>query len=65
MAERPCSVEDLGVKIRGEISMEVSRKDSWSELQDFYRGKRVLVTGHTGFKGYRVCFKRPYGSVPV
>ena len=31
--------------------MEVSRKDSWSELQDFYRGKRVLVTGHTGFKG--------------
>ena len=25
--------------------------DSWSELQDFYRGKRVLVTGHTGFKG--------------
>ena len=51
MAERPRSVEDLGVKIRGEISMEVSRKDSWSELQDFYRGKRVLVTGHTGFKG--------------
>lgn len=37
MAERPRSVEDLGVKIRGEISMEVSRKDSWSELQDFYR----------------------------
>src|SRR5438552_2483796 len=22
-----------------------------SELRDFYRGKRVLVTGHTGFKG--------------
>ena len=22
-----------------------------SELRDFYRGKRVLVTGHMGFKG--------------
>ena len=23
----------------------------WEELKEFYRGKRVLVTGHTGFKG--------------
>jgi CDP-glucose 4,6-dehydratase len=23
----------------------------WNEFNDFYRGKKVLVTGHTGFKG--------------
>ncbi len=25
--------------------------DNWEKLQSFYKGKRVLVTGHTGFKG--------------
>ena len=25
------------------------------ELGSFYRGKRVLVTGHTGFKGAWLC----------
>ena len=25
------------------------------ELKDFWRGKRVLVTGHTGFKGSWLC----------
>ena len=25
------------------------------ELTDFYRDKRVLVTGHTGFKGAWLC----------
>ena len=24
-------------------------------LSDFYKGKRVLVTGHTGFKGAWLC----------
>lgn len=31
--------------------MEESRRDAWEELEAFYRGRRVLVTGHTGFKG--------------
>ena len=26
-----------------------------NELRDFYRGKRVLITGHTGFKGSWLC----------
>ena len=26
-----------------------------SELLDFYKGKKVLVTGHTGFKGSWLC----------
>jgi CDP-glucose 4,6-dehydratase len=25
-------------------------------LQDYYKGKKVLVTGHTGFKGSWMCF---------
>ena len=25
------------------------------ELTDFYKGKKVLVTGHTGFKGAWLC----------
>lgn len=27
----------------------------WKRLEEFYRGKRVLVTGHTGFKGSWLC----------
>ena len=27
----------------------------WKTLEEFYRGKRVLVTGHTGFKGSWLC----------
>ena len=25
------------------------------ELKEFYRGKKVLITGHTGFKGTWMC----------
>ena len=25
--------------------------DRWKEFSEFYKGKRVLLTGHTGFKG--------------
>jgi len=25
--------------------------DRWNELVDFYNGKKILITGHTGFKG--------------
>jgi CDP-glucose 4,6-dehydratase len=27
------------------------RKPTWAELESAYKGRRVLVTGHTGFKG--------------
>lgn len=27
----------------------------WKRLEEFYKGKRVLVTGHTGFKGSWLC----------
>ncbi len=30
-------------------------KDIWKEISGFYKGKRVLVTGHTGFKGSWLC----------
>ena len=34
------------------------------ELREFYRGKKVLVTGHTGFKGqWLVRFLEEYGAV--
>ena len=49
------------------------------ELEGFYKDKRVLVTGHTGFKGAWLCrilalaggsgdgvrLEPPYGSQPV
>ena len=41
MAERPGAVEGV--------------EQLMSELFDFYRGKKVLVTGHTGFKGSWLC----------
>ena len=30
-------------------------RDIWETFCEFYRGKRVLVTGHTGFKGAWLC----------
>lgn len=30
-------------------------RDSWETFCEFYKGKRVLVTGHTGFKGSWLC----------
>ena len=29
--------------------------DTWEIFCRFYKGKRVLVTGHTGFKGSWLC----------
>ena len=29
-------------------------QENWLQ-SDFYKGKRVLVTGHTGFKGTWLC----------
>ena len=49
MAERQGAVEKVE-------RLEANRMDeSWKELQEFYQGKRVLVTGHTGFKGSWMC----------
>lgn len=45
MAERQGAVEDLG-ELGGTMT---------NPIFDFYRGKRVLVTGHTGFKGSWLC----------
>lgn len=30
------------------------KEENW-KLSDYYKGKRVLVTGHTGFKGTWLC----------
>lgn len=30
-------------------------RDTWQTFCEFYQGKRVLVTGHTGFKGSWLC----------
>lgn len=30
-------------------------KNTWDIFEDFYRGRKVLVTGHTGFKGSWLC----------
>lgn len=40
MGKRKCTLESVGI--------EMNR-------MEFYRGKRVLVTGHTGFKGSWLC----------
>ena len=45
MAERESALEDLG-ELGGTMT---------NPIFDFYRGKRVLVTGHTGFKGSWLC----------
>lgn len=35
--------------------MSTWTKTLWSEACEFYKGRRVLVTGHTGFKGSWLC----------
>ena len=47
MEQRARALEDLGIK-------KVRRGRTMLEL-NFYKGKRVLVTGHTGFKGSWLC----------
>ena len=41
MAVRKSSLEDLGIGDHMDLR----------EVFEFYKGKKVLVTGHTGFKG--------------
>lgn len=46
-------VEKVIVTDKTDKDMEIKDKEAlnWEKLQDFYQGKRILVTGHTGFKG--------------
>lgn len=41
MAKRRCSLEDMGIALA---------------LADFYKGRKVFMTGHTGFKGSWLSF---------
>lgn len=36
-------------------NLEITERVSTMELMDFYKGKKVFVTGHTGFKGTWLC----------
>ncbi len=33
----------------------MTTSNKYTELQTFYNGKRVFLTGHTGFKGSWLC----------
>ena len=51
MADRRGTLEDLGKLIQENgIHMTEWTKEMWQEFCTFYKGKKVLVTGHTGFK---------------
>lgn len=39
----------MGIRKRSVETLEMMK--NYKELKDFYKGKRVLLTGHTGFKG--------------
>lgn len=39
----------------GELRMNKWASVTWEDFKKFYKGKRVLVTGHTGFKGSWLC----------
>lgn len=50
MARQPCAMESM------ELSMSSSSQTSPMPSSSFWQGKRVVVTGHTGFKGAWLCF---------
>ena len=50
MGQRQGPLEDMGLK-----GNRLDNKTKIDELKAFYNGKRVLVTGHTGFKGSWLC----------
>ena len=52
MADRRGTLENLGKLIQENgIHMTEWTKEMWQEFCTLYKGKKVLVTGHTGFKG--------------
>ena len=52
MGIRKSAVEDMELKIR---RTNMSETFNLKEVFEFYKGKKVLVTGHTGFKGTWLC----------
>lgn len=54
MAVRKCALENLEIK-NGREEGEEKMRYNLEECRKFYAGKRVLVTGHTGFKGTWLC----------
>ena len=54
LAVRKCALENLEIK-NGREEGEKKMRYNLEECRKFYAGKRVLVTGHTGFKGTWLC----------
>ena len=50
-------------KIEGRVRKEIMLKIS--ELKKYYSGKKVLITGHTGFKGSYMCVLLKYLGAKV
>jgi CDP-glucose 4,6-dehydratase len=50
MGKRPRAVEEVGLSM-GKVNAAVNAQVNAQVDADFWRGKRVFVTGHTGFKG--------------
>ena len=41
--------------VKGEQGLLSRMEREMQKMMDFYKGKKVLVTGHTGFKGTWMC----------
>lgn len=55
MDRRKCSVESLGLKSSRVPALQSKNGGIYMIDLSFFKGKKVLVTGHTGFKGTWMC----------